>query len=269
MLDRFGIPHPANANVGRIAVLLNESLSVIAVTAFFRLARTHFDGIGFFVKWLIFSAIYGMLGEDLLRSFIMDVVVSHDWIYCLVENLPRPLEILIVCFLVVITAPRLEAAWMVVAGSMAIAVFAFNPPIDHLFDQIVASLGPDRGRVAGKHGKKKSVEDFLRAADVRFLSHEKLTVEPETFVVTLWERTRDWHKRAMAEFATVETRITAAGARNGRALRAGSRIVGHENVSVRFACRRWRPFAPEPKGRGARLREKFRLSPLLRRVWPL
>jgi hypothetical protein len=31
--------------------------------------------------------------------------------------------------------------------------------------------------------------DFLRAADVIFLSQEKLAVEPETFVSTLWERT--------------------------------------------------------------------------------
>jgi acarbose 7IV-phosphotransferase len=31
--------------------------------------------------------------------------------------------------------------------------------------------------------------DFLQAADVIFLSHDKLTVKPGTFVSTLWERT--------------------------------------------------------------------------------
>jgi ribokinase len=32
-------------------------------------------------------------------------------------------------------------------------------------------------------------EDFLRAGDILFLSHERLTIEPEGFVATLWDYT--------------------------------------------------------------------------------
>jgi len=143
MLDVLGIAHPNNSNVPALAIVFNEALSVTATIAFYRIAQNAFDGFPLIARCLLLTGIYSMLGEVLLRNFIMSVVVSHDWIYSFVENLPRPVENLIVCSLIVVAAPYLKAPWkMVTAGFAiaAIAVFAIYPPINHLFERLVASI---------------------------------------------------------------------------------------------------------------------------------
>jgi hypothetical protein len=73
----------------------------------------------------------------------MDGVVSGDWIYCFVENLPRPLEYLIACCLIVVIAPKVGTAWTIAAASIAIAttiVFVTDPYIDGVFQKLVASI---------------------------------------------------------------------------------------------------------------------------------
>jgi hypothetical protein len=143
MLDVLGIPHPSVENVPQFIVLINQALSITATILFYRLATPTFERFPMIGRCLLLTAIYAMLNEALLRSFIMDVVVSHDWIYCFVENLARPLEYLAVCSLIVAFAPRLKGAWAITAGGILIAalsMFAINPPIDRGFRALIDSL---------------------------------------------------------------------------------------------------------------------------------
>jgi hypothetical protein len=143
MLDVLGIDHPSIEGVPRLATWMNEVLSVTATLVFYRLGLPAFQRLPALHRGLLLTVIYAMLNEALLRSFIMDVVVSHDWIYCLVENMARPLEYLAICSLIVFAAPRLKSAPAVAAGGIvitALALSAIDPPIDRAFGSLVASL---------------------------------------------------------------------------------------------------------------------------------
>jgi hypothetical protein len=143
MLDVLGIPHPSIKNVPQFIVLINQALSITATIFFYRLAKPSFERFSIIGRCLLLTLIYAMLNEALLRSFIMDVVVSHDWVYCFVKNLPRPLEYLAICCLIIIAAPRLKSVWAITAGGViitALSAFAINPPIDRIFRVLVNSL---------------------------------------------------------------------------------------------------------------------------------
>jgi hypothetical protein len=143
MLDVVGIPHPSTDGVPQLIVLINQTLSITATIIFYRLAMSTFERFPVVGRCLVLTAIYAMLNEALLRSFIMDVVVSHDWIYCFVENLARPIEYLAVCSLIVVLAPRLKIGWAITGGGILIAalsMFAINPPIDKGFRVLIDSL---------------------------------------------------------------------------------------------------------------------------------
>ena len=143
MLDVLGIPHPDNTRAGQAATLLDKALSVIAVIVFYQAAQTMFARLSFLARCLLLATIYTMLGEVLLRNFIMDVVVSHDWIYCLVLNLPRPIEYFVVCALVVAASPKLTRPWMMAAAGIMIAgldFYAISPLVDRVFERLIASV---------------------------------------------------------------------------------------------------------------------------------
>lgn len=143
MFDVFGISHPDNSHLPAMAIVCNDALSFTAAIAFYQLAQDWLGRFPLIARCLTLTAIYSMLGEALLRNFIMDVVVSHDWVYCFVENLPRPTEYLITCSAIAIIAPYLKAPWTMAAGGFAIAavaLFAIYPPINHLFDRVLASI---------------------------------------------------------------------------------------------------------------------------------
>jgi hypothetical protein len=143
MFDTFGIAHPDMTRVPTAAIVLNDALSVVATIVFTKMSSRAFNRFPMILRCIFLTTIYAMLGEALLRNLIMDIVVSHDWVYCFVENLPRPLEDLSLCSLIVIAAPRLKTSWaMAVAGTAiaAVAVLVINPPIDRLFAHFVASI---------------------------------------------------------------------------------------------------------------------------------
>jgi hypothetical protein len=143
MLDVLGIPHPSTDGVPQLIVLINQAFSITATIIFYRLATPTFERFPVVGRCLVLTAIYAMLNEALLRGFIMDVVISHDWIYCFVQNLARPLEYLAVCSLIVVLAPRLKVGWAITGGGILIAafsMFAINPPIDRGFRVLIDSL---------------------------------------------------------------------------------------------------------------------------------
>jgi hypothetical protein len=131
-----------------------------------------------------------MLGEALLRNFIMDVVVSHDWFYCLIENLARPIEYFIVGIMIVMVAPRLRAPWMVGAAGMmiaAVAMFAINPPVDGLFARLTASIeyldtgniyNPPYGRQVDVPSCLTWLEPVIAAYAIAALALDKLSPRP-------------------------------------------------------------------------------------------
>jgi hypothetical protein len=143
MLDVLGIPHPSTGGVPQPIVLINQALSIIATIIFYGRATPTLERFPILGRCLLLTAIYAMLNEALLRSFIMDVVVSHDWIYCFAENLAAPLKYFAVCSLIVGFAPRLKGGWAITGGGILIAalsMFAINPPIDRGFRVLIDSL---------------------------------------------------------------------------------------------------------------------------------
>jgi len=143
MLDGLHIPHPDNTHIPMPAIFLNDALSLTAAILVYRLGRERFAAWVFPIRCLVLGALYAMLAEALLRGFIMDGVVSHDWLYCLVENLARPVDYMIVAVLVVGLAPWLTSGWRIGLGALAIVAvtrFVIDPPIDAAFAKWVASL---------------------------------------------------------------------------------------------------------------------------------
>ena len=142
MFDAFATPHPTLDHVPGWALLADRCLSAIATIIFYRLAAAHFARLSWWARWLLLSALYMMLNE-VLRRYLMGVVVSHDWIFCAVENGAPPIEDLVTCGLIVTVAPRLRTPLAGISGGVAIALFVgltLDPPIGRLFTELTASL---------------------------------------------------------------------------------------------------------------------------------
>jgi len=140
MLDVLSIPHPTTDQVPDWTRLLNEVGSVLAAGVFYRLARASLRTQSITTHWLFLWVLFTMLHEALFRNFIMSGVVSHDWFYCLVANLPEPLVMLMVSGLVVVAAERFEGipftALLVSIG--ATAHYVFRPGVAAAFQPVIA-----------------------------------------------------------------------------------------------------------------------------------
>ena len=170
MLDVLRVPHPDNSGVARSALFLSLALSVVATTAFYCLARSTFEQWPLLTRCLLLATLSAMLSETLLRNFIMDGVVSHAWAYCLVENMPKPIEILIACSLIVLLAPRLRLVWQLAAGAIILAAavtFLIRPLVNGVFDKLVASLEYlDTGNIYNPpYGWQVNVPSYLTFAE--------------------------------------------------------------------------------------------------------
>ena len=143
ILDVLAIPHPQNEVVPAWAVFFDEVLSVGATLVFFQLTSSWFFQRSAWFRPLALAIIYAMLNEALFRNVIMDIVVSHDVIYCIAENLARPTEYLFVCILITAVAPKLKKRWTIVGAAVVIAgfdVLLIRPAIEFPFERLVASI---------------------------------------------------------------------------------------------------------------------------------
>jgi hypothetical protein len=197
MFDGLHVPHPENAKVPPFAIYLNTVLSMAAAITVYRLARDRFAGWSFPVRCLVLSGLFAMLAEALFRNFIMDGVVSHAWLYCLVENLASPIEYLVTGVLVVAIAPWLGSWWKNAAAALvttAVTTFLINPPINAGFAKLVASFEYlDSGNIYNPpYGWQVDVPSYLTFLEPVIASF--------AICALVWDKLSDRPLRRLAEF---------------------------------------------------------------------
>ncbi len=170
LYDVMRVPDPDNTLVGFVPLLINRALSVIAALTFYRLARSFFDRHSMLVQCLLLGALWAMLNQQLLRNFIMDGVVSHDWIYCFVENLPDPLGYFAGAILIVTLCRLVGSNIGRLVGSLAIAAVlavVIDPSLNALFTRLIASIEYlDTGNIYNPpYGWQVDVPSYLTYAE--------------------------------------------------------------------------------------------------------
>ena len=170
MFDVFMVPHPQLSSVPRAAIFVSEALSLIATTWLCRVLQPGLLTVPLPLRCLLVAALYAMLGEALLRNFLMDGVVSNAWRFSLIENLTRPAEDLVACSLIVLLTPRVRSVWQVVALGVAIATVSallINPALSGSLDRLTASFEYlDTGNIYNPpYGWQVNVPSYLTFAE--------------------------------------------------------------------------------------------------------
>jgi hypothetical protein len=143
MLQMLGVPYPSGYPAAGWPVFCSLTLTALALIYFYCLSIEEFARFRLPARCLLLFALAAMLGEALIRRPVMNGFATTAWIYSFVDNLPRLITALLICCLVVPTAPKLSRPWQKILGALAIAAmlqFLCVPLIGKAFSHILASI---------------------------------------------------------------------------------------------------------------------------------
>lgn len=125
MLQIMNVPYPDRSAVPATAKFVNAWFSILALLVVCRLAREKLERLGPVGGSLALLVLYAMLKEALLRTIVMNGVVTTAWVYSAVSALPRLAGFLLVAGAVVLGGRLLRKSWQLAVYSLALAGASF------------------------------------------------------------------------------------------------------------------------------------------------
>lgn len=148
MIEALGVAYPEDGGTPTWAKFANMAGTVIAMLAFYRLARPPLERRGPLARWLIVFAVLAMVKET-LRGLVMDGVVTGAWAFAVLKEVPSTLLMLLIAAAVVAVGSRLSSWVALLSVGVVIAAAAFfaaQPAIGAAYGpwlQSMASLAHD------------------------------------------------------------------------------------------------------------------------------
>lgn len=109
MLQVLHVPYPeGHQNAAILPLYGNYTLSILAALWLYRASHHNLTRFSFFFRWLILFVLLAMLEESLIRAPLMSGIVTSAWLYAMLQAIPELASSLMLAFLIVSVAPRLN-----------------------------------------------------------------------------------------------------------------------------------------------------------------
>jgi len=142
MIEALGVAYPDDTGAPAWAKAANMAGTVIAMLAFYRLARPGLERHGPLARGLIVLVLLAMVKEE-LRGLVMDGVVTQGWAFAALKEVPSLVVMAFIAAAVVAVGPRLQGWLSLLAGGAvlgAVAFFAVQPAIGAAYGPWLQSM---------------------------------------------------------------------------------------------------------------------------------